>query len=362
MQTTWRLTWWTGLTEDRERVVGNDTLVELLERSGAAVEVYDVGRRVGRLSRPDLLAFERARLPYPLPMQHKAWCGFVQLPDPGDEPVIWFLKLDLDERGLLVQATRDELLARLLESVIADANGANPQLAMNDMPCAFTPPAARMAQFHAQLNADLGRPPSRFFEHARAYFAGELSWSQWEFVGYQGIADVACRHAAVPLARAVPHLPDQPLIALCHCLENQRPQPDLTNALLDRLDEELHADAPGSDRTAALVRALAGAGGLPEVHRGLMALLEHPAGREIDVLAALSGKLWEALLHRPLMDLYLDRLADNSHGQAAFEACLSDLLSLPSLSTTVREALRDPAQADRVRNAFGRMLQRTLQA
>jgi hypothetical protein len=275
--------------------------------------------------------------------------------------VIWFLNLDLDEQGLLVQAARDGLLAWLLESVIADANGANPRLAMNDMPCAFTPPAARMAQFHAQLNVDLGRPPSRFFDHARSYFAGELSWSQWEFIGYQGIADVACRHSAMPLARAIPHLPEQPLIALCHCLENQRPQADLATALVDRLDQELQADAPGIDRTAALVRALAGAGDSPEVHRGLMALLEHPAGREIDVLAAVSGKLWEALRHRPLMDLYLDRLADNSHGQVAFEACLDDLLGLPSLSAAVRTALRDPGQAVHVRTAFGRLLQRMQQ-
>lgn len=337
---------------------GNDTLVELLERSGAAVQVYDVGRRVGRLPRTDFVAFERASLPYPLPMQHRAWCGFVQLPDPGDNPVIWFLKLDLDEQGLLVQPTRDELLARLLESVIADADGADPQHALNDLPCAFTPAAARMAQFHAQLNVDLGKPPSRFFDHARSYFAGELSWSQWEFIGYQGIADVACRHSAVPLANAVPHLPEQPLIALCHCLDNQRPQADLVRALIVRLEQELQANEPGIDRTAALVRALAGAGDSPEVQCSLMALLEHPVGREIDILAALSGKLWEALLHPPLMQRYLDRLADNSHGQPAFEACLDDLLSLPSLSAAIRTALRDPQQADHVRAAFGRLLQR----
>jgi hypothetical protein len=336
----------------------HQTLFELLERSGAAVSVYDVGRRIGRLERDRFIAFERTRSPYPLPMQRKAWCAFVQAVSTSDDPVIWFIRLDLDEQGLLVQTTRDAVLARLLESAQADAAGVDAQTTLQDIPCAFTPTATRMAQFHAQLSADLGRPASRFAAHAQAYFSGRLGWSQWEFVGYQGIADVACRPADTALADTIPHLPDQPLLALCHCLENQRLDEALRNALVRRLARELAADDPASARVAGLIRALAREVGSAAVDQRLQDVLDHRLARDIEVLAALSGKAWEALLNRSLLDRFLARLADNSHGQAAFEACLDDLLSVPTLSDPIRAALRDPLQPDHVRSAFGRMLQR----
>jgi hypothetical protein len=333
------------------------TLFELLERGGADVSVYDVGRRVGRLPRERCLAFERAGAPYPLPLQRKAWCAFVHRIAENHEPVIWFIRLDLDEQGLLVQAARDALLARLLESARADASGIDAQAALQDNPCAFAPSATRMAQFHARLSVDLDLPPSRFAEHAKDYFSGRLGWSQWEFVGYQGIADIASRHRETPLADAIPYLPDPPLQALCHCLENQRPDRRLRDALLARLEQEMAAAEPVVARLAALARALAGTVDATDVRRRLLGLLEHPAARDIEILAALSGKAWEALLDRSLLDRFLDRLADNNHGQPAFEACLDDLLSVPEMTTPVRMALRDPGQSNKVRTAFGRMLQ-----
>ena len=198
------------------------TLYEFIEQTGAQVRSYDIGRRVGRLDRERFLAFENASAPYPLPMQRKAWFALVQLPDASpDHPVIWFLRLDLDEQGMLVQAARDYLLSRLLESAQARTQGSDPQTFLQDNPYAFTPREDRMALFHALLSADLGLPPSRFYRHALEYFQGTPGWDQWSFVGYQGIADVASRHDDEPLTTAIAHLPHEPLTALCHCLESR---------------------------------------------------------------------------------------------------------------------------------------------
>jgi len=332
------------------------TLLEVLERSGAEVRAYDVGRRVGRLPRELFLAFEEARQPYPLPMQRQAWIALVLLEDgAAGQPVIWFLRLDLDEQGLLVQAERDYLLGRLLESAHARQSGADPQAFLRDNPYAFKPAETRMALFHAQLSADLGRAPSRFYAHALDYFRGEPGWAQWEFVGYQGIADVACRHPGEPLDAAIPHLPTAPLLALCHCLENQAVAPPLQAALLARLRDTL-VD-PGSDVAvvAALVRGLAGRAATAAVRAAIIELLDTPLGRQIEILAAISGRAWEALAEPALLKTYLENLACNDNGQAAFEHCLDDLLSLPSLTGSVRSALRDDSQSDALRRAFARM-------
>ena len=333
------------------------TLLALLEQSGNSVEVYDVGRRIGRLPRELFIAFEGARAPYPLPMQRKAWIAVVQHQEAREsEPVIWFLRLDLDEQGLLVQASRDYLLARLLESAEANRGGGDPQAFLQDNPFAFSPKAERMALLHARLSADMDRAPSRFYAHAIDYFQGVLGWDQWEFVGYQGIADVACRHDDEPLTAAVPHLPPEPLLVLCHCLESQHPAEELTSALLQRLDLALAQPDAGPAITAALIRGLASRTVDERVVRKFGAALTNHQSNHIEVLAAISGRAWETLKHEPLLNDYLNRLASDAHPPGTFGACVADLLSLPDMADTIRRALRDEAQPAAVRKAFGNML------
>jgi len=333
------------------------TLYQFLEQTGAQVRAYDIGRRVGCLDRGRFLAFEQATLAYPLPMQRKAWFALVQLPAATPAtPVIWFLRLDLDEQGLLVQAERDYLLNRLLESAQAQTQGSDPQAFLQDNPYAFTPREDRMALFHALLSADLSLPPSRFYQHALEYFQGAPGWDQWSFVGYQGIADVACRHDDEPLTTAIGHLPNQPLTALCHCLESRALSSALTGALTNRLQQALSEQPADIPLLAALVRGLsAGVESDASVAQTLQTTLEHPVGKNIEILAAISGRAWETLTEPKFLDSYLQRLVENDHGQTAFEHCISDLLSLPALADRVRRALRSPGQSPRVREAFAVM-------
>ena len=333
------------------------TLLQFLEQSGLDVHFYDIGRRIGQLSREAFQGFEDGVLPYPCPMQRKAWFALVQLSEQqAEQPVIWFLRLDLDEQGLLVQAERDYLLSRLLESAQAQSRGTDPQVFLQDNPYAFSPREDRMALFHARLGADLGLPPSRFYDHAVDYFHGRPGWDQWRFVGYQGIADVACRHSDEPLTQAITALPNEPLVALCHCLESSRPDAPLRDALITRLKQALIEPDPNIVLIAALVRGLSGIADDPAVAQALQHVLDQSSANSIEVLAALAGRAWEALQDPELLDSFLLRLAENDHGQSAFNQCVGDLLSLPSIAEHVRGRLRDPAQTAQIREAFGRML------
>ncbi len=332
------------------------TLLQLLEDSGHQVIVYDIGRRIGALTRELFASFEAATIAYPLPMQRKAWFALVQTSEQDDtEPLIWFLHLSLDEQGLLIPAERDYLLNRLLESAQARQRGEDPQTFLHDNPHAFTPREERMALFHARLSADLGRPPSRFYAHALDYFRGTTGWDQWGFVGYQGIADVACRHNADPLDTAIDQLPVQPLVALCHCLESQVIGGSLEAALRARLTQTLQQRPDEIGVLAALIRALASRTTETAVRQAFASLLTTSAGRNIEVLAAISGRAWEVLDDRDILDAYLLALAHNDHGQGAFAHCISDLLSVPAAAQQVRAALRADGQATEVKAAFAAM-------
>ena len=248
-----------------------------------------------RIPRDRFLKFEKTQLPYPQPLQNHAWFGLSMLDrSVSDEPVIWFLRMPLDEQGKLLQSSRDYFIHRLLEVAVEKQAGKQSEAdAFKDNPYIFKPKEDRMAVFHAKLARDLGRPPSRYYAHSLDYFSGNPGWDQWSFVGYQGIADIAARvdEAAVNdlLIQAIPRLPQSPLTALCHCLENEPLALPLSQALMNRLKTELSASEPDLSVITALVRGLSQSISATTREQMFGLMMDSPYATHIELLAAISG-------------------------------------------------------------------------
>jgi hypothetical protein len=334
------------------------TLTEFLENTGATLSLFDVGRRVSVISRDDFLAFEKTEQSYPYPLQKKAWLAILQQrPTSLTEPVIWFIQFDLDEQGKLVQATRDYFLHRFVELAAEAADGKSSDLdaALEDNPHVFKPRDDKLANLNAQLGLHLNREPSQYFEHAKSYFSGAVGWDQWAFVGYQGIADLAARigdkEIADLMTQAIPHLPNEPLVALCQCLENQSLPDGLASSLSAKLDSEVTDAAV----LAALVRGLSQA---PEKHRdsAIRKSLSTEFATDPEVLAAIGGRAWEAMQNPEIALSYLETLADKEVDQAIFNHCISDLLRISTLQQPLLAVMRDPKRSDQLAKAFQAML------
>lgn len=346
-----------------------NTLFEFLETGGLAPRFYDMGRRIRPLSRETFLNFERTETPYPQPLQQQAWLALVL--HTGDDPLIWFLRFPLDEQGKLLQAARDDFMFQLMErlgsaAVQSEEQRTQIESALEQSPYAFQPKQERLANFHARLTVELEQPPSRFYAHAKRYFSGELGWDQWSFIGYQGIADIAARHAQEEndglLAAAIPHLPPTPLEALCHSLENEEIPPSLAEALLSRTRETLETTDPDPQVITATLRGISCS--TSHHHRAalLNEVLLHPMARRSDVLAAIAGRLWRELDDASLRDRFLEQLAANELGQEFFDQLLSDLLYLAECRTGLLESLRNPNRSDRLSQAIGAFFSRIKQA
>ena len=336
------------------------TLCEFLENTGAQLRIYDMGRRIVEIPRDDFLAFENTSIPYPQPMQQKAWFALVQRrkADAG-EPVIWFLRLGLDEQAKLEQATRDYFIHRFVELAGATQGDTDLASALNDNPFTFKPREDKLANLNAVVKRDLGEAPSQYFEHARDYFAGKLGWDQWKFVGYQGIADLAARHSKPQVLRllteAVPKLPDEPLVALCQCLENHPLADDLGEALRERLASAVNRGDTPPSLLAGLLRGLSQAS--PRLLKAALSdVLGHPAANDAEVVAAIGGRAWEALQDERLARAYLERLASPAVGQDIFNHCVADLLHMPQLQENVLQVLRSPQRSQRLADAFQALL------
>ncbi len=343
------------------------TITEFLEATGARLRIFDMGRRITRVSREQFLQFERTELPYPYPMQQQAWFALLFQDNKREiEPFIWFLRFPLDEQGKLLQAARDDFMHRLVERVgenlQAAESGEQLDAVLKDNPYTFKPRDDRMAVFHAQATRQLKQSPSQYFEHAKQYFSGELGWDQWSFVGYQGIAEVASLQGESEmekiLVEAIPQLPDRPLEALCHCLENEPLSMAITQALLDRMHLQLSKPEPDVMLVAACIRAVACSKSRNLQRELMITALDHDCATKVELLAAISGRAWESLHDEEIRRRYLERLAENSEGQEFFNQCLSDLLFLPGMRAPLLGALRDPERSERLSQAIGALFQR----
>lgn len=355
------------------------TICEFLTQTGAKVHFYDMGRRVVEISNDDMLAIEQQQLPYPQPFLRSASIGVLfHYEDTDGQPEtdshqIWFLKFPLDEKGLLSQDARNDFLRRIIETLaertLAKHNAENGEAENEnkpapdmpeDNPHGFTPREDRMASFHAKVAKKLGQPPSQYYAHAADYFTGGNGFEQWNFVGLQGIADVAARldedDNLSTLIKAIPKLPITPFAALCSCLENETIPPELSTALCKRLEHDLQEDDENvrANSVAAGIRGLSHGSDQQTLITALQSTLStdtdnsigNSVSNNVEVLATIAGRAWQSLEQTETCRVFLLCLASCDAGQGAFNNIMFDLMFMPGLRKPLLNNLRDLRESD----------------
>jgi hypothetical protein len=338
------------------------TISEFFEHSGLAYRVFDMGRRVSKLSTTEFADFENAQSPYPLPFQRSALFGIIFWhPQADKQHYVWFLQFPLDEQGLLLQSARDEFLVMLLErvgeSMLAAADGNKLEGALKDSPYSFTPREDKMAAFNAHATSELGLEASQYYPDARAYFTGKSAKDSWDQLGMQGVADVAVRDAnseqTPGLAANLKSLPAQPFHVLCTFLENASPSAALAEQLQQLLADQLTQTQPDTSMVCGCLRAASHSEDSTLVDEMVELTLDHPCSRNIEVLAVIAGRCWQSLQHSNIAQLYVEQLAHNDAGYPAFSQLLADLVFLPGMREPVMQALRNPQRSDTLSEHVG---------
>jgi hypothetical protein len=339
------------------------TLSEFLRQSGAKYRVFDMGRRVVKLSPDEFFNFEHGNEPYPYPFKKSALFGLVFWNEKqADNRYVWFLNLPLDEQGLLIQAARDEFLVMVLDRVgecmLASDNGEKIEGALKDSPYAFKPREDRMAAFNAQVTHNLSLKPSAYFDDVNAYFSGETTFDNWQSLGMQGFADFAARMdnaETLSLIESIPFLPVPPFMILTTFLENVDVDLSLVEIFCQRVHNELQEKQPNIEHIAACLRAVSNSSATGLVLQMVRQVLSHSCSQNIELLATISGRLWQSLEQQELCHLFVEQLAQNNGGQAAFSQLLADLMFMPNMRTHVMAALRSTNRSAELSKAVGVM-------
>ncbi|WP_456296076.1 DUF3549 family protein [Vibrio sp. AK197] len=312
-----------------------NTLTQLLTNSDCEFRIFDLGRRITPIDAKVFSDVEQGLQPYPYPLQRKAHIAIAYW-NAQQQPWIWFLKFDLDERGLLKQAEIGQFIKYVLEAMGTRLNqeiDEEQQQKLANNPYTFKPSEDKMAVFHSQVRALLDLATSQYYEHAQHYFSGGLGWQNWQTVGLQGITDICARldkeQNQVTLRKSLPHLPNEPLYALLGALEHVELPAKLALRLQELADEQITSSDPDLFLLAALARALSGADN-KTLTAMVNAILASPRLSHQEVLIGIAGRSWHALSDAAVAEQFLLRLAQTGN-QALFNQLFADLVMIPQL-------------------------------
>lgn len=311
------------------------TLSQLLTNSECQYQVYDLGRRIKHIDSKVFADVEKGLQPYPFPLQRKAHLAIAYWNE-HKQPWIWFLKFELDERGLLKQADVGNFIKYVVEAMgtrLSQEMTEQQQQKLSNNPYTYKPAEDKMAVFHSQIRAQLDLPCSQYYEHAQHYFSGGLGWDKWQTVGLQGVTDICARlghnQNGVNLRKALKHLPNEPLYALLGALEHTPLSDKLAERLQEMALEQIDSNDPDIFLLGALARALSGAN---MSYSGVILdkILASPRLSHQEVLIGVAGRSWHLLRDQQLAQQFLLRLAQTGN-QALFNQLFADLVMLPEL-------------------------------
>ena len=342
------------------------TIAELIDSANFNLRWFDLGRRVRSLPAATTAKFEAGATPWPFPYLRQAWCGLLLWPkdDSHAEPVVWFLRLPLDEQGKLLLPIRDRFLRQLIAALAPQqanaSNGHDPakllQQALEGSELTYTPPTDRRAVFHAKAAKVLQRPVSEHFAAAQSY-AEDPNALPWETLAIQGIADLCARwqDAQGALERNMSAYAAPVFNTLCQCLESETIDHRVTQAICTRARQQFSVEQPDLALLTAAVRGISRSQATGMRRDFLLAVLESAAGSNGEILAAIGSRCCDDLHDPELAHLWLEKLAA-SQPQKTFNLLLTDLLFLPDVRSILLDMLRNPERPEAVAQAFGSFL------
>lgn len=336
-----------------------ETLSQLLQLSDSQYRIYDIGRKIEKISKEQFEKVELNQIPYPTPSQGHAIFAITFWQKQSPQPYLWLLKLPLDERGLLNQGARNHFIAIVVEALGSDLTkdpSEQQQELLNSNPYLYTPAQYKLASLNSKIKTDLKQAPSEYFAPFLTYLSGELGWQNWQAVGVQGITDFATRinqdnHSQV-LISALANLPDEVLFPLCSALENEPLAIEVIDALLTQLKQAM-PDSNQLSKQQHLLRSLSANSQHPHVKTFITDLLSQQTVAP-ELLITLSGRCWSALASTELMMQYFEHLVA-SDDTALFNSIFKDLVALPELRPIVFQCMRAPNRSTKLAQAIGQL-------
>lgn len=363
-----------------------ESLSDLFELVGCQATFYDIGRHITKMTTTQVREFDQKQQPYPLPFKQQAWLAIVLTPSISSpaisnstsstttdsfhekvEPIIWFIRLAIDEQGCLNLGTRDHLLKTIVDKILNDDSQSDLGDALKDNPYAFQPDHERMASFHATLSLAFDHTPSSYFAELIDFLQktvgqttdtdARINDEAWQSLGLQGIADLAVRSHQQKysslIQQAILQAPIPLACALATALEHETPSPEYLAFV-----ETIFTQIKNNQMQAALIRSVSK--GTPSA-KFMAAIkqvisLEEQAGTDeaLHIIVAIVAKCPNWLnKDEVLLSLCMENLAQRQDGYLAFGQIASELSQMPTMRNNLWQLFRSEKRSQKLSQAIG---------
>lgn len=332
------------------------TISEFLLQAGTEYRVYDLARGIRSISEQSFLEMENAILAPPCPRQQHAWIGLIfwnkQL---SEQHYIWFLKLPLDERGLVSVAARNHFLQIIIEALgkqLEHANSNAERLAEN--PYSFVPTEPQLANFNSISRRDLKLGFSNSYQQALNYIHAP-SGQDWQHIPLQGITDFVAQISQEQTTRQLMEsfdlLPDEVRNTILNSLENQPISIQLSEFLVSWLLKNMNERTNLIAGLRALSQSLAE--GL--LAKPLIQILASQMGQDPDILTIIAARHWGYLSDPKILQSFINNLAEQDIKYQIFSPIFRDLVQIPMLRDIMLGVLRWPQKEKALTTAIGQL-------
>jgi hypothetical protein len=343
------------------------SLTELLELSHCQYRIYELGRIIEKISKKQFEQIEANQLAYPSPLQGHAQFAVVFWPNSAHntksqhqtpttvEPMLWFLKLPLDERGLLIQAARNHFIAIILEALGKDITqhaNETQQQKLDANPYHFTPAQYKLASLNAIIAKELKRQPSQHYRVCQHYFSSTTALAQWQNIGVQGLADFVARlddvNNLAGLTSCFDKLPKPVLMPLCSALEHHVLPVELIRAII-----ACYQQTEDQELRQQLIRALANCDQHKYVQQFIEQLLQQAVSESL--LIVLASRHWRLFTDPQQLMRLLEALVEPSIPADLFAPIFKDLVAIPAIRPMLFQCMRQPNRSNALANAIGQL-------
>jgi hypothetical protein len=333
-----------------------DTISEFMLHAGTDYRVYDMGRGIESMNTQTFLDLESNKLPVPCPRAGQAWFAIVFWnKNLSQEQYIWFVKLPIDERSLLVQAARNQFLEAVvnaLGSQLEKSEEKGGQLPEN--PFIFTPSQQQLADINAIIRRDLNLPARDSLNKAIEFVKNPDS-ETWQALSLQDIADLAANIDTNEIAEALKQnlalLPVQVLTALCSSFENCTFDDEFTDSLLS-----LYRNAEYAEVQHMILRGLKGSKSEQKVRAFIDTLLKE-GEPDTECLVIIAGRHFRLLSEQSLLMAYFSKLIELDNTYQLFRGIYADLVQVPETRIGLLTLMRKQDLPADIANAIASLYQ-----
>jgi len=348
-----------------------ESLSDLFDLVGCQADYYDIGRHISKITPTQVMQFDLKQQPYPFTFKQQAWLAIVLTPNKkvsnkqttNAEPIIWFVRLAVDEQGCLNLGTRDHLIKTIIDKILVKDDTTDLSDALKDNPYAFQPDHERMASFHSTLSLELGHPPSNYFHDLIHFFNSDFDKEDisWQSLGLQGIADLAVRakdaNYAPLIEKVLLNAPIPLAGALAIALEHEKPSTDYLHFV-----ETIYPKISNIKMKVALLRSISKVAPTDNMMQSIKSSLTHSnqesdaqgTDEQLELIVVIIAKCPYWLnLDEELLHLCMENLACRDDGFLAFSQIASELSQLPMVRGTLWTLFRSEHRSQQLSKAIG---------